>query len=170
MNGTFAILFAIVGLTDMKMNFCDTGCLARTPEQERFTIAVGKTEFQREFDGEEVYVRYDMDHKMGPFQNAIGLSVTDTGDAWLGFGQLWTKDFARGRAYVQLHAMPGIYVQGDGPDLGFPIEFRSGVEVGYNFRNGVRIGLSYDHRSNADIKAVNPGLETVQLRVSIPLD
>jgi hypothetical protein len=169
MNGTFAILFALVGLTDMKINYCDTGCLARAPEQERMSLAVGKVQFENDFIGEEIYARYDMDHRFGPFQNSIGVSVTDTGDAWLGFGQLWTKDFADGRAYVQLHAMPGIYIQGDGPDLGFPIEFRSGVEVGYNFRSGVRLGVSYDHRSNADIRAVNPGLETLQVRVSIPL-
>lgn len=169
MDGTFALLFAIVGLTDMGLNYCDTGCLARAPEQERFSIAAGRVQFQEEFIGEEIYARYEMDHRFGPFQNAIGLSVTDTGDAWLGFGQMWTKDFADGRAYVQLHAMPGIYIQGDGPDLGFLIEFRSGVEVGYNFRSGVRLGVSYDHRSNADIRAVNPGLETLQVRVSIPL-
>lgn len=170
MNGTFAVLFAIVGLTDMKMNYCDEGCLVRSPEQARLSVGGGGVQFQQDWIGEEAYVRYDMDHKMGPFQNSIGLSVTDTGDAWLGFGQLWTKEFNSG-AYIQLHAMPGIYLQGDGPDLGFPIEFRSGVELGYTFRSGWRMGVSYDHRSNADLNGkVNPGMETLQFRVSLPLN
>lgn len=170
MNGAFAILFAVVGLTDMKMNYCDTGCLARTPETPRFTAAAGAVQFQREWIGQEAYIRYDLDHKMGPFQNSIGLSVTDTGDAWLGFGQLWTEEYSNGM-YVQLHAMPGIYVQGDGPDLGYPIEFRSGIEVGMNLRNGIRLGVSLDHRSNADLSRVlNPGLETLHFRVSVPLN
>ncbi|MCG7493068.1 acyloxyacyl hydrolase [Thalassobius sp. Cn5-15] len=168
MNGTFALLFAVVSLTDMAQNHCPTGCLAHSPEAARISISAGQTQFQDNFIGEEIYARYELDHKLGPYQNAIGLSVTDTGDAWLGFGQLWTKEFTSG-AYVQLHAMPGIYVQGDGPDLGFPIEFRAGVELGYAFSNGARLGISYDHRSNADIKATNPGLETLQVRYSIPL-
>jgi lipid A 3-O-deacylase len=32
------------------------------------------------------------------------------------------------------------------------------------------VGLSYDHRSNGDIATLNPGLETLQLRVSVPLN
>jgi len=50
----------------------------------------------------------------------------------------------------------------------FCLKFRSGVELGYVAKNGARIGLSYDHRSNADINSYNPGLETFQLRVSFP--
>lgn len=169
MNGTFAVLFLLAGLTDMNVNYCDSGCLARSPEQARLSVSGGEVQFQRASIGSEAYVRYEFDHKFGPFQNALGVSLTDSGDGWIGFGQLWTKEFAQGRAYVQLHAMPGIYIQGDGPDLGFPIEFRSGVEVGYTARNGIRFGLSYDHRSNADIKALNPGMETLQFRISVPL-
>ncbi|OZA01556.1 MAG: hypothetical protein B7Y02_17545 [Rhodobacterales bacterium 17-64-5] len=59
-------------------------------------------------------------------------------------------------------------MQGDGPDLGGPVEFRSGVEIGFIANNGLRFGLSYDHRSNGGIYEDNPGLETVQLRLSVP--
>ncbi|MFY0681484.1 MAG: acyloxyacyl hydrolase [Thalassovita sp.] len=169
MNGTFAVLFLLGGLSDMAINYCEEGCLARAPDQERFSVSGGDVQFQGNSIGSEAYFRYEFDHRFGPFQNAVGASITDSGDFWLGFGQLWTVPFANNRAYVQMHAMPGIYVQGNGPDLGFPIEFRSGIELGYETRQGWRVGLSYDHRSNADIKALNPGMETVQLRVSIPL-
>lgn len=169
MNGTFAVLFMLGGLSDMAFNYCDEGCLARSPEQAHLSISAGEVQFQGSSIGSEAYFRYEFDHRNGPFQNAVGASITDSGDFWLGFGQLWTKRFANDRAYLQLHAIPGLYVQGNGPDLGFPIEFRSGIELGYETRQGWRVGLSYDHRSNADLKAYNPGMETIQLRVSIPL-
>ncbi len=169
MDGTFAVLFLLAGLGDMKMNHCDDGCLAQNPLPARIAVSGGDVQFQNDSIGQELYLRYDMKTAYGPFQPAFGASVTDGGDAWVGFGAVWTGHFARERGYVQLHLMPGLYAQGSGPDLGYPVEFRSGAEIGYETRNGLRIGLSYDHRSNADIKAVNPGLETVQLRVSIPL-
>lgn len=170
MDGTFAVLFLIAGLADMKISHCPiSGCLTERDTPARIALSAGDVQFQKDSISEEVYVRYDFGRAYGPFQPAFGLSATSDGDAWVGLGATWTGYFARERGYVQLHLMPGLYAQGDGPDLGSPLEFRSGAEIGYETRKGVRIGLSYDHRSNADIESVNPGLETVQLRVSIPL-
>jgi hypothetical protein len=55
-------------------------------------------------------------------------------------------------------------------DLGGPIEFRSGIEVAYHMENGMRLGLGWDHRSNLEIYARNPGVEMVHVRLSIPLE
>ncbi len=130
--------------------------------------------FQEQSIGREAYVRYDMGTSFGPFQPTVGLSVTDSNDVWVGLGathttHFWTRPSGAG-AYAQLHFMPGLYAQGTGPDLGHDIEFRSGAEIGYQAKNGVRVGLSFDHRSNGDISSLNPGLETLQLRVSVPLN
>ena len=59
--------------------------------------------------------------------------------------------------------MPGLYFEAT-VDLisGHEIEFRSGIEVGYQNRNGWRYAMSYDHRSNTGIYGgENPGVETV---------
>lgn len=170
MDGTFAVLFLLAGLTDMSVNYCGDGCLAERDVQKRFSISAGDVQFQDNSIASEVYARYELARSYGPFQPTFGVSVTDEGSAWVGFGATYTGKFARDRGYVQLHLMPGLYARGSGPDLGFPIEFRSGAEIGYEARNGIRVGISYDHRSNADIKSVNPGLETIQLRVSVPLN
>ncbi|MDX1781583.1 MAG: acyloxyacyl hydrolase [Thalassovita sp.] len=169
MNGTFAVLFLLAGLADMSENYCQDGCLAKQRLPSRIAVSGGDVQFQTDTIGKEIYVRYDMDHAYGPFQPILGASITDSNDGWIGMGHVWTGHFLQDRAYAQLHAMTGLYFRGSGPDLGFPIEFRSGIEFGYELRNGIRVGVSYDHRSNADIKATNPGLETLQLRVSVPL-
>ena len=64
--------------------------------------------------------------------------------------------------------MPGYYAQGDGPDIGGSLQFRSSLGMGFAFDNGVTVLASYDHRSNADTQDVNPGLETIALRVAFP--
>ena len=174
MDGRLAVLFFAVGLFDMKANDCDTGCLARTPAQEALSLSFGNVIFQENNIGSEVYLRYDMGTSFGPFQPAMGLSVSDTNDIWVGLGATHTTHFwqrpSGAGGYAQLHFMPGVYAQGNGPDLGYPIEFRSGAEIGYQAKNGVRMGVSFDHRSNGDISSVNPGLETFQFRVSVPLN
>lgn len=174
MDGRLALLFLAVGFTDMTTNDCETGCLARTPAQKALSLSFGDVIFQEQSIGREVYMRYDMGTSFGPFQAAVGLSVTDTNDVWVGFGathttQFWTRSSGAG-GYAQLHLMPGLYAQGSGPDLGYPLEFRSGAEIGYQTKNGLRMGVSFDHRSNGDISSVNPGLETFQFRVTVPLN
>lgn len=174
MDGRLAVLFFVVGLADMKTNDCETGCLARTPAQEAISLSFGDVIFQDKSIGSEAYLRYDLGTSFGPFQPAIGLSMTDTNDVWLGLGathttRFWERPSGTG-GYAQLHFMPGVYAMGSGPDLGHDIEFRSGAEIGWQARNGVRVGVSYDHRSNGDISSLNPGLETLQLRVSVPLN
>ena len=174
MDGRLAVLFFVVGLTDMKTNDCDTGCLARTAAQDAISLSFGNVIFQEKSVGQEAYVRYDMGTSFGPFQPAVGLSVTDTNDVWVGLGathttRFWDRPSGAG-GYAQLHFMPGIYAQGTGPNLGHEFEMRSGAEIGYQAKNGVRVGLSYDHRSNAGLSSPNPGMETLQLRVSVPLN
>lgn len=174
MDGRLAVLFFVVGLTDMKTNDCDTGCLARTPAQEALSLSFGNVIFQDKVIGNEAYVRYDFGTSYGPFQPAVGLSVTDSNDVWVGLGathttRFWERPSGVG-GYAQLHFMPGVYAQGSGPNLGHDVEFRSGAEIGWQARSGVRVGVSYDHRSNGGISNVNPGMETLQLRVSVPLN
>lgn len=174
MDGRLAVLFFVVGLTDMKTNDCETGCLARTAAQDAISLSFGNVIFQEKSVGQEAYVRYDMGSSFGPFQPAAGLSVTDTNDVWVGLGathttRFWDRPSGAG-GYAQLHVMPGMYARGSGPDLGHQLEIRSGAEIGYQAKNGLRYGLSYDHRSNAGLSTPNPGMETLQVRVSIPLN
>ena len=64
---------------------------------------------------------------------------------------------------------PGIYTDGDGKDLGHAIEFRSAIEVAYEFENEMRLGTSLYHLSNASISDRNPGVEVLAVHLSIPV-
>ncbi|WP_037267582.1 acyloxyacyl hydrolase [Roseivivax halodurans] len=171
-DGTFAAVMLIAGLADMGLNHCGSpgGCLERTADAPRLSFSAGSVLERRAESAAEIYARYDPRTRFGPFGTALGLSLGEEGETWLGAGLTWDWRFGSSPYYGELHVMPGYYRAGDGFDLGGPIAFRSGLELGYESWNGWRYAVSYDHRSNAGIYDENPGVETVQFRVSVPLD
>ncbi len=170
-DGSFAALMFALGLLDMGAHYCGGagGCLARSETQPRLSVSGGSFVRRRAMPTDEIYLRYDLGYRIGPFGNAVGLSLAANGETWIGFGQTYTLTPADSPFFAELHAMPGLYAANGGFDLGGPIEFRSGIEIGYEGPRGMRIGLSYDHRSNAGLFPRNPGVETVQIRIGIPL-
>lgn len=171
-DGTFAALLFIIGLTDMNLNHCGTeaGCLGKSKTTPRLAFSAGEVLERRADPAGEIYLRYDRDFKRGPFGEAAGLSVGENGEVWVGYGSTYTHHFGRSGLYTELHAITGLYFDNGGFDLGGLIEFRSGIELGYEAKQGWRAALTYDHRSNAGIYDDNPGIETVQFKVSIPLN
>lgn len=66
----------------------------------------------------------------------------------------------------------GWYDPGDDDDdfdLGFPLEFRSTLQLDWCFHSGVRLGIAAFHLSNASFGLHNPGTEAITLVLSIPL-
>lgn len=63
----------------------------------------------------------------------------------------------------------GYFLKGEGRDLGFPIEFRSGVELAWQFCDKSRLGFHFYHLSNASIGKRNPGEESLVLFYDIPI-
>jgi lipid A 3-O-deacylase len=63
----------------------------------------------------------------------------------------------------------GYYAKGKGKDLGYPLEFRSGLEVAWRLESLHRIGVHFYHLSNASLGWKNPGEESFILFYDIPL-
>ena len=171
MDGTFAVIFFIVGLTDTYLNECATGCYQLRDAPARAALQISDTYFQSDNISNEIYATYDLARSYGAFQPVIGASATSDGDLWVGAGAKWTtQNVIEGPFFVELSFMPGLYIQGDGPDLGGPLEFRGALGVGYAFDNGASVTVIADHRSNADLGRINPGLETIGVRFAMALD
>ena len=49
------------------------------------------------------------------------------------------------------------YNYGDGKDLGYPLEFKSEIQLSLELPKESQIGLSYNHLSNASLGSKNPG-------------
>ena len=52
---------------------------------------------------------------------------------------------------------PGYYNYGNGKDLGYPLEFKSEVQMSFNLSDSSHLGMSYNHISNASLGTKNPG-------------
>ena len=52
---------------------------------------------------------------------------------------------------------PGYYNEGGGKDLGFPLEFKSEVQMSFDLGDSSQMGMSYNHISNASFGTKNPG-------------
>jgi hypothetical protein len=98
-----------------------------------------------------------------------GVEVTTDGSVWGGVGVLIDIVFFDDIVLTGSFA-PGLWAEGGGKDLGHVIEFRSQVELGYEFGNRSRLSVAFSHISNADIDSTNPGTEVLNLYYHVPLD
>jgi lipid A 3-O-deacylase len=74
-----------------------------------------------------------------------------------------------GNLYITPSIAAGAYDEGDSKDLGGALEFRSSLELAYEFDSRSRLGLAFSHISNAGIYDDNPGTETIMLTYSMPV-
>ena len=52
---------------------------------------------------------------------------------------------------------PGYYNEGNGKDLGYPLEFKTEVQMTFDIFDNTEFGMSYNHISNASLGTKNPG-------------
>lgn len=104
--------------------------------------------------------------KLWVFGPAAGVVVNTDGGVY-GYGGVY-MDVTFGDFVLTPQAGIGAYHQGDSADLGGIFQFRVGAGLSYRFENGVRVGLSIAHISNAGIYEDNGGVEEVYLIVAVP--
>jgi hypothetical protein len=81
-----------------------------------------------------------------------------------------SRAFAIGRGWTTtIRFGAGYFHDGTDVALGHPLVFQSGLELGRWIENRWRVGLAFDHLSNAGLAEHNPGTEMLVLRVSMPL-
>ena len=99
----------------------------------------------------------------------VGALVTSDGALYPSAG-LYSDFYFGNRIVISPSSAAGIYLKGDGKDLGHLFEIRSGVEVAYRFDNRARLGLLFYHISNAGLEDDHPGTEVLGLSYSFPLN
>jgi lipid A 3-O-deacylase len=63
---------------------------------------------------------------------------------------------------------PGYYGHSSGKKLGYPLNFRSAIELAYIFDNKGRLGAQFYHISNAHMLHKNPGANELFIFYAIP--
>jgi len=99
----------------------------------------------------------------------IGAFGTSESAAYGYVGLNWDVAILPNQLYIIPNFAVGAFHEGDGKDLGGTLEFRSGIEIAYQFPNQHQLGVALNHLSNASIYDRNPGEESILLIYSIPV-
>jgi len=108
-------------------------------------------------------------YKLWRLTPLVGMEVTHRG-SFYGYSGFMLDVWFGDNFIVSPNAVLGYYNKGDGRDLGYPLEFRTGLEFAYQLDDGSRLGLAAHHISNANLGGSNPGVENVTFNYSIPFD
>ena len=169
-NGAIGFIFAIWAYLAADLD----DPFARSLGDRSFAVSVGQTYVSRDRNSREFRLSYLSPQRIGPVQMMWDASISDRGGVYLGYGGHLERDFSIGSvpAFASASVLTGVWHQGDDVDLGFPIEFRTDLEVGVVMGDVWRIGIVTEHRSNMRIggtfgdPVVNNGLESLSLRVT----
>jgi len=145
---------------------------------EPFRITVGAGAHNMHLDNETdhgnktvpmVRLEARLPYKLWRLTPITGVEVTQRG-AFYGYGGFMLDVYFGDHITISPNAALGFYSEGDGRDLGYPLEFRSGLEAAYQFDDGSRLGVAYHHISNAELGDRNPGIENLTVNYSMPFD
>ena len=131
------------------------------------SLAVGGYDVLHNYTAGEFRAEYRSGTKLIFLKPFVGLLGT-TDRAFYGYGGFLTDLYFGSHFVLTPNAAVGYYDNGAGKDLGNHIEFRTGAEFAYRFEDRSRLGLSFNHISNAGIGKRNPGEEELGLVFSIP--
>jgi lipid A 3-O-deacylase len=114
-------------------------------------------------------LEYRSSYKLWFIKPMVGVMATTRGSVY-GYGGFAVDIFFGRRVVLTPSLAVGVYDNGNDRDLGtaFP-EFRSAVELAYRFDDRSRLGIMFNHISNAGTGKVNPGTEQLMLSYSYPL-
>ena len=100
----------------------------------------------------------------GKFSPISGGFVTNKSSIYLYTGV--QADYEIGTLNILPSFTPGYYAEGDGKNLGSPLEFKSEIKVSYDIFKNSKIGYSYSHISNNDWGNINPGVDNQIISIS----
>ena len=94
---------------------------------------------------------------LGKLSPITGFMMTADSDTYFYTGV--QAEYKIGKLKFTPSFSPGLYSVGDGKDLGYPLEFKSELQISVDFF-GSKLGYSQSHLSNADIGDKNPGADS----------
>jgi hypothetical protein len=156
--------------------FCAVSCLGREPPPDYLSFATGAYNLlQNRWRTWELDVEYKFHVRWLPqpnphleFRPLVGALATMRGTVYVYLGINFDILFGKHIVFAPGFAA-GYFYKGQGRNLGYPLEFRSGVELAWMFSDLSRLGVHFYHLSNASIGKRNPGEESLVLFYDIPL-
>ena len=131
-------------------------------------VGGGMFDFLHNYKAGEARVEYQFAHGLFFLHPIVGAFGTTKGGGF-GYAGFNLDLHITQHLIVAPTASMGYYAKGSGKDLGGPFEFKTGAQFAYRFRDDSRIGIQFDHISNAGIYKKNPGEENLILMFTFPV-
>ena len=143
---------------------------ARTDDYDKISLSLGLFDaLDGDDSSSEIRAEYRWDQPLiWQIKPLAGIEYTTDGSGWLGAGLYYDHHFADKFVFTP-SLSAGLYNEGGGKDMGGAIQFRSQVEVGYEFDNQTRLSAGFSHMSNAGLDDENPGAEILSLYYHMPV-
>ncbi len=162
-----ALLLA-VGILPVQLS-ADESQFVKNPPVDIIEFGGGYYDVNDHWKTYSAHVIYKPKYRMADiFYPIIGVMATGKG-AVHGFAGVGLDYYLTNNIVISPSFAPGVYSDGAGKKLGLWLQFKSMIEVGYEFANQNRIAVGLYHISNANIGNSNQGTEVVTLTYSLPL-
>jgi lipid A 3-O-deacylase len=112
----------------------------------------------------ETRLEYRVGRARRPLRGVAVATLTDDSSLFVGAGVGYEIGLGRRWAVTPVF-VPGYYRKGNGKDLGYSLEFRSQIELGYTLAGGSRVTIAFSHLSNGGLGSCNPGEESLTIGV-----
>ncbi len=122
-----------------------------------------------EYRTSEFRIEYKPHNEMITIRPLVGMMITKQ-KSFFAYGGFWFDWILRKHFLISPNFAAGFFSKGHGKTLGYPLEFRSGIELGWRFSNEVRMGVHFYHISNASLGHKNPGEESLVFSISFPIN
>jgi lipid A 3-O-deacylase len=139
-----------------------------TDDPSFISLGAGAFDFDHNFTAGDFRAEFRSNYKLlYVLKPMIGIEATTDKAYYAFFG--FNADIYFGNRFVATpNAAIGYFDKGNGKDLGARAEFRTGSEFAYRFDDHSRLGVYFNHISNAGFTKRNPGTEIVGVAYSIP--
>jgi len=157
---------AVVSMIAIGAALAPDRALAADPDY--FAVGAGVYDVERPGRVAQLRLEYRFSERFLIFKPMIGVLGTNE-KTFIGYAGLRTDLYFGRHLVVTPNAAFAAFDRGDGKKLGSALEFKSGVEIDYRMNDHTRIGVAFDHISNAGLTQANPGSDSWVLYYAIPI-
>lgn len=141
---------------------------ARAGDPSYLAVGAGVYDVLHDFKAAQGRLEFRFSDRFIFIKPMVGVLFTSKGTV-MGYGGFRIDLYLGPHFVVTPNAAVGAFYRGNGKQLGSTIEFKTGGEFAWRFDDHSRLGIAFDHISNAGIGKHNPGTESLMLFWSFPI-
>ena len=159
-RGRTAVVAVVLGLC---LGLALAPRAARAEDPNFIAVGAGVYDVLHDFKAAQGRLEFRFADRFLFIKPMVGVLFTSKGSV-MGYGGIRIDLYLGSHFVVTPNGAVGGFYRGNGKNLGSTIEFKTGAEFAYRFDDHSRLGLQFDHISNADLGRHNAGITSAGAR------